>query len=232
MIRQTIFAVAESDAKPIHTGTLFEIKENRIREVSVDGYRLAMRSERVQNEEEFSFVVPGKTLSEVLKLLSDEDKNVTISDGSRNIIFGIENYSVLSRLLEGDFLDYNAAIPTSHATEISVQTRSFIDSVERVSLLITDRLKSPVRSIFDRNEIKLSCSTAIGKASDQFTAQLSGDSVEMGFNKRYLLDALRNTEGDEIKIQLNGPLSPMKVLPKNGDAFLFLVLPVRLKNEE
>lgn len=232
MIRQTIFAVAESDAKPIHTGTLFEIKENRIRLVSVDGYRLAMRSERVQCEEELSFVVPGKTLSEVLKLLSDEDKTVTIGVGSRHIIFGIENYSVLSRLLEGDFLDYNAAIPTSHASEISVQTRAFTDSVERVSLLITDRLKSPIRCIFDHNEIKLSCSTAMGKASDQFSAQISGDSVEMGFNNRYLLDALRNTEGDEVRIQLNGALSPMKVLPKNGDAFLFLVLPVRLKNEE
>ena len=107
----------------------------------------------------------------------------------------------------------------------------FIESVERVSLLITDRLKSPVRCIFSGNEIRVSCSTSIGRANDQIEAKITGNDVEMGFNNRYLLDALRNTEGDEVRIELNGPLSPMKILPKEGDSFLFLVLPVRLKNE-
>lgn len=88
-----------------------------------------------------------------------------------------------------------------------------------------------MRCIFEDGEVKISCATSIGKASDEFTAAIEGDSVEIGFNNRYLLDALRNTDGDEVKIQLNGALSPMKVLPKEGDSFLFLVLPVRLKNE-
>ncbi|HEX3039474.1 MAG TPA: DNA polymerase III subunit beta [Caproiciproducens sp.] len=231
MIRQTIFAVAESDAKPIHTGTLFELEKDKIRLVSVDGYRLAMREENARCDQELSFVVPGKTLGEVLKLLSDGDEELEILIGRRHIIFNIGNYRVISRLLEGEFLDYHAAIPASSSTEISVKTRSFIDSVERVSLLITDRLKSPLRCLFADNEIKVSCSTSIGRANDQFEAKISGNSVEMGFNNRYLLDALRNTEGDEVKIQLNGALSPMKVLPREGDSFLFLVLPVRLKNE-
>ena len=110
-------------------------------------------------------------------------------------------------------------------------TREFISSVERVSLLITDRLKSPLRCQFGDGEIHLSCSTAIGRASDQFEAAITGAPVEMGFNNRYLLDALRNSEGDEVKIQLNGPLSPMKVMPREGSDYLFLVLPVRLKTE-
>jgi DNA polymerase-3 subunit beta len=231
MIRQTIFAVAESDAKPIHTGTLFELEKDKIRLVSVDGYRLAMREEKAQCDQELSFVVPGKTLGEVLKLLSDGDEELEILIGRRHIIFNIGNYRVISRLLEGEFLDYRAAIPASSSTEILVKTRSFIDSVERVSLLITDRLKSPLRCLFADNEIKVSCSTSIGRANDQFEAKINGNNVEMGFNNRYLLDALRNTEGDEVKIQLNGALSPMKVLPREGDSFLFLVLPVRLKNE-
>lgn len=231
MIRQTIFAVAESDAKPIHTGTLFELGQNRIKLVSVDGYRLAMREEAAQCTEELNFVVPGKTLGEVLKLLKDDDSELEILIGRRHILFQIGSYCVISRLLEGEFLDYKAAIPASSTTEIIVPTRSFVDSVERVSLLITDRLKSPVRCQFDDNEIKVSCSTAIGRANDQIDAKISGTGVEMGFNNRYLLDALRNTEGDEVKIQLNGALSPMKILPREGDAFLFLVLPVRLKNE-
>jgi DNA polymerase-3 subunit beta len=231
MIRQTIFAVAESDAKPIHTGTLFELEKNRIRLVSVDGYRLAMREETAQCGEELSFVVPGKTLSEVLKLLGDGEEELEILIGRRHIIFRIGKYCVISRLLEGEFLDYKAAIPGSSSTEILVGTRSFIDSVERVSLLITDRLKSPLRCVFEDNEIKVSCSTSIGRANDQLDAKISGNSVEMGFNNRYLLDALRNSEGDEVKIQLNGALSPMKILPREGDSFLFLVLPVRLKSE-
>lgn len=176
-------------------------------------------------------MVPGKTLSEVLKLLKDDESELEILIGRRHIQFKIGSYCVISRLLEGEFLDYRAAIPTTSSTEIIVSTRSMIDSVERVSLLITDRLKSPLRCVFEDNQIKISCSTAIGRANDQLDASISGNSVEMGFNNRYLLDALRNSEGDEVKIQLNGPLSPMKILPREGDSFLFLVLPVRLKND-
>lgn len=232
MIKQTLFAVSDSDAKPIHTGTLFDLTENQIRLVSVDGYRLAMRTERTSNNQDINFVVPGKTLSEVLKLLpDDEEKNIKFSVGRKHIVFEIENYCVISRLLEGDFLDYNAAIPKTFNTEVEVQTRTFMESVERVSLLITDRLKSPLRCIFAENEIKLSCVTSIGKANDEFESAIHGNAVEIGFNNRYLLDALRNTDTDEIKVQLNGPLNPMRIVPKEGDSFLFLVLPVRLKSE-
>ena len=130
--------------------------------------------------------------------------------------------------MEGEFLDYRAAIPKTSATEVIVQTRAFIDSVERVSLLINDRRRIPVRCIFENNEVKVSCETEIGRANDQFSAEISGEGVEMGFNNRYLLDALRNSEDDEVKIQLNGPISPMTIIPREGDSFLFLVLPVRL----
>jgi DNA polymerase-3 subunit beta len=233
MIRQTLFAVAETDSKPIHTGTLFEMKNQQIRLVSVDGYRLAMRIEPLAAilEEDLRFVVPGKTLGEVLKLLPEEDTPATLTVGRRHIVFEIGGYHIISRLLEGEFLDYNAAIPAACKTEVRAGTRGFIDSVERVSLLITDRLKSPVRCIFADGEVKISCSTPIGRANDEFQAPIQGESVEIGFNNRYLLDALRNADSDEVRVQLNGPLSPMKILPREGDSYLFLVLPVRLKSE-
>ncbi|MCI9274382.1 MAG: DNA polymerase III subunit beta [Clostridiales bacterium] len=232
MIRQTLFAVADNDSKPIHTGTLFEMEEESLRLVSVDGYRLAMRTEHITGGEELHFVVPGKTLGEVLKLLPESSDSVSLSVGRRHIIFEIGSYRVISRLLDGEFLDYKAAIPQTSATEVRAQTRSFIDSVERVSLLITDRLKSPVRCIFEDGQVKISCATSIGKANDEFTAPMEGENVEIGFNNRYLLDALRNADSDEVKVQLGGALSPMKVLPREGDSFLFLVLPVRLKSNE
>lgn len=231
MIRQTLFAVAESDAKPIHQGSQFRIENGTLDVVSVDGYRLAKRSEPVEFSEDLSFVVPGKTLGEILKLLKDTDDKVELSAGRRHILFTIDNYTVISSLLEGEFLNYRAAIPQDSKTEVVVKTREVMESVERVSLLITDRLKSPVRCMFGENEIKLLCTTTMGRASDQISAEITGDGVEIGFNNRYLLDALRNTECDEVKIQLGGPLSPMKIVPKEGDSFLFLVLPVRLKNE-
>lgn len=233
MIHQTIFAVAESDAKPIHTGTLFEIGGGRIRLVSVDGYRLAMREETVNSDEEdLHFVVPGKALSEVFKLLPEDSEMCTIQVGNRHILFEAGKYTVIARLLEGEFLDYRSAIPKSHSSVITVDTGAFIDSVERVSLLITDRLKSPVRCLFENDAVHLSCYTPIGRASDQFPVKIEGNPVEMGFNNHFLLDALRNVDGDQMRVELNGALSPMKILPMEGNSFLFLVLPVRLKATE
>lgn len=232
MIHQTIFAVAETDAKPIHTGTLFELSDGKLRLVSVDGYRLALREEQVgYTGEELSFVVPGKTLQEVGKLLAEDDSPCSLQVGARHILFTIDRYTVISRLLEGEFLDYRAAIPQSSSTEVVLKTRDLMDSVERVSLLIADRLKSPVRCVFEEEGIRLSCFTSMGRASDHCPARLQGEELEMGFNNRYLLDALRNTEGDEVKLQISGALSPMRVVPMEGDSFLFLVLPVRLKSD-
>ena len=231
MIRQTLFAIAESDAKPIHQGSLFNLENGMMDVVSVDGYRLAVRREPVEFSDSLDFVVPGKTLSEILKLIKETDDPVEISAGRRHILFKLDNYTVISSLLEGEFLNYKAAIPPESQTEVVLKTREAIDSVERVSLLITDRLKSPVRCLFNENEIKLNCTTSMGRASDQIDVEMTGQSVEIGFNNRYLLEALRNTECDEVKVQLGGPLSPMKVVPKEGDSFLFLVLPVRLKSE-
>ena len=232
MIGQTLFAVSDNESRPIHTGSLFEVEGESLTVVSVDGYRLAVRREPVDFSEDLSFVVPGKTLSELLKLIKDSEEPVEISAGRRHILFKIDNYTVISSLLEGEFLNYKAAIPPESQTEVVLKTREAIDSVERVSLLITDRLKSPIRCLFDNNEVKLNCTTSMGRASDQLDVEMTGQSVEIGFNNRYLLEALRNTECDEVKVQLGGPLSPMKVVPKEGDSFLFLVLPVRLKTEQ
>ncbi|MEG1427302.1 MAG: DNA polymerase III subunit beta [Oscillospiraceae bacterium] len=229
MIRQTIFAVAENDSKPIHQGSLFVADNGTLEVISVDGYRLAIRREKIDSATNTSFVVPGKTLSEVLKITGDED--VEIFPGRRYIMFQIGRYTIVSGILEGEFLDYQSAIPKQHTSEVSVKTREFIESTERVSLLISDRLKSPIRCSFEDNEIRISCTTTMGRASDELSAIISGNNVEMGFNNRYLLDALRNSECDEVKIMLTGSLNPMVIMPKEGDSFLFLVLPVRLKSE-
>lgn len=231
MISQTLYAVADSDIKPVQKGSLFEIGDGIIKIISVDGYRLAIRNENLITDEKKSFIVPGKSLSEVIKLIKDDDSNAEIIVGDRHIIFKIDNYSIVSRLLEGEFMNYNSAIPDSYKTEVRVNTRKFISSLDRMSLLLSERIKSPVRCNIENGIVKLSCSTVLGQAYDEFETDMNGDSVEIGFNVKYMLDAMRNTETDEVRIQLNGPLSPMKIMPSEGDSFLFLVLPVRLKNE-
>lgn len=232
MIDQTLFAVSTNDSKPVHTGSLFQLEEGELRVVSVDGFRLALRREKVSAEGTAQFIIPGKTLSEMTKLLSDdEEQQAGLFLSRKHVVVEIGQYKVISRLLEGEFLDYRAAIPEGSSTTVTVDVRPFIESIERTSLLISDRLKSPLRIRFEEGQIKMSCSTAIGKAYDQLECGLDGDEVEIGFNNRYMLEALRATGCDQVKLLISGPLSPMKMVPLDGDSFLFLILPVRLKSE-
>lgn len=173
MIRQTIFAVADNNSNVVYTGIKFEIEKNQIKLIAVDGVRLAIRTEEIDYDgEELSFIVPGKTLSEVMKLIDEEEADVSLGVGKRHIVFEVNGYSIVSRLLEGEFLDYKSAVPASFATTVRVSTKTLMSSIDRTSLLITDRLKSPVRCIFDDNTIKISSITSLGTANDKISAQI------------------------------------------------------------
>lgn len=233
MISQTLYAVATSDSKPVHKGSLFDIRDRILSLVSVDGYRLAMRREKVTSGEDMEFIVPGKTLAEVSKLVKEEEDapDAELLLSRRHIIFKIGQYHVISRLLEGDFLDYRAAIPSGETSVAVVSVRELIESVERTSLLISDKLRSPLRVSFEKEQIQINCTTSIGRAYDSCGCSLTGNEVEMGFNNRYLLDALKAAGCDQVRLLLGGPLSPMRIVPMEDEDFLFLVLPVRLKAE-
>ncbi len=234
MIRKTIFSVALKDnSKPVHTGVKFEIEENHIRLIAVDGVRLAIRNEKTEyTGENLAFVVPAKTLSEVMKLMNDDEETVTLGVGKRHIIFEVAGYKIISRLLDGEFLNYKAAIPSTATTVVTVDTRTLIDSIDRTSLIITDKIKSPVKCIFENNMIKISSITSLGTANDRINASVEGDNCTIGFNNKYVLDALKVCDTDEIRIMLSGAVKPILIVPKQGDEFIFLILPVRLKNED
>ena len=214
MVEQTIFAVSTSETRPVHTGILFEIEDENLRLIAVDGYRLAIRNEKINNTGSMRFIIPAKTLNEILKLIGENDKTVQFHVAARHISFDVGNFLVISRLLEGDFLDYKSAIPDGAAVTV-----------------ITDRLKSPVRCTFEENKAFLRCTTAIGRASDVVDCSISGGGVEVGFNNKYFLDAMRAVDSDQVKIELGTPKTPIKILPMEGDSFLFLVVPVILKAE-
>lgn len=228
MIKQTYYAISDNQSKPIYTGSLFDLKDGFLKIVSVDGFRMAIRKEKIDNSMNFNFIVPGKTLSEVLKINCDDDSSVKIVVGKKHVIFKIDSYSIVSRLIEGKFLDYNGTIPNGAETSLRVKTREIASSVERMSLLTSEKLQSPVRFIVADEGIKLFCTTVVGKASDYINLPFEGNEVEIGFNNRYLLDAIKNTDTDELVFEFNGPLKPLKVLPVEGDSFIFLVVPMRL----
>ena len=233
MIRKTIFCAAVKDVRIVHTGVKYEIENNQIKMIAVDGVRLAVRTENVNYDgEPLSFVVPAKTLSEVLKLLDDEEENVDISVGQRHIIFNVNEYSIISRLLEGEFLNYKAALPSTYSTKAIVDTNEILDCVERISLIITDKIKSPVKAVFSEDKVEMSVVTNLGTANDTICSKTEGNNCTIGFNNKYLIDALRACDEDEIKILLSGPVSPILIEPVDSDKYIFLILPVRLKNED
>ena len=230
MIGQTIFAVSDNDSRPVCMGSLFEISEDKIRVVSVDGFRLAMRTEPIASTFSTSFIVPKKALEEILRLLDDdEEKRTEICATRRHIEFNINGCVIISRLIEGEFLDYNNAIPFNNRTEVTVSTRRMVEACERMGLLISDAIKSPVRCVFGNGTVGLYCRTAVGSASDKFSAEAPNETIEIGFNNRYLLDAFRSVSSDEVRLLIGTPVNPVVVLPPEGDHFLFLLLPVRLQ---
>lgn len=232
MIKQTIFAVSMDESKSVHRGVKFEISSGEIKLVAIDGFRLAMRTEFIDyNGEPFHFVAPSKTLSEVVKFIGEEDLFTEVSVGKKHILFEIGGYEIISRLLDGEFLNYMSAIPTARSTTVRVNTKKLIDCIERTSIIITEKIRSPIKFIFDEDQIKLSTMTAMGTASDRMEASIDGKRTEIGFNNRFMLDALRSCDTDEVLIHLNGPQSPAVIVPPEGTEFLYLILPIRIRNE-
>lgn len=234
MISQTLFAISDNESRPIHTGSLFEVGAEQVTIVSVDGFRLALRRERLlESEGEFSFVAPGSALSEVEKICHDSDETASVTMGAKHIIFQLGEVMLVSRRLEGEFLAWRKAIPRENPISVTVNTRALLQSIERVSLIISEKLKSPLRCVFGQNEIRLSTKTALGNANDCCTVNGSGDELEIGFNNRYMLDALKAAPAEEVRIELSTGVSPCVIMPiDEEERFLYMVLPVRLRTGE
>lgn len=236
MISQTLFAVSDNESRPIHTGSLFEVDSEGLTIVSVDGYRLALRHESIDKKEgaeTFSFVVPGAALSEVEKICSDVDEPASVTQGARHVMFKVGDTMLVSRRLEGEFLAYRQAIPRNNTIHVEGDTRALLSSIDRVSLIISDKLKSPLRCVFDSNLLKISTKTAIGDAYDECPLSGDGGGLEIGFNNKYLMDALKAAPADKVRLELTTGVSPCVILPTEGEEnFLYMVLPVRLRAGE
>ncbi len=228
MIRKTIYAVSENKSKPIYTGSLFELKNGYLSVVAIDGFRMGVRKEKIDSDSDNQFVIPKKTQNEILKLPAADEESVEIIIAQRHALFKAGGYYVITRLLEGEFLDYNATVPLKYKTELVINTNIITSSVDRISLLSNEKLPSPIVCSFGDDRITFSCKTTMGRANDSISTVISGEDVQIGFNNKYLLDALRNCDCDEIRLELSGPVSPMIIRPSKSDDFLHLIVPMRI----
>ena len=233
LIGGTIFAVSENQGRPIHTGVKFEVREESVSAIAVDGFRLARRSFHTEEPtgRDLNFVVPAAGLKEVEKILSDCDDAVAFTLGSKHILFQIGTATLVCRLLEGEFLDWRKVVPTNCPIKLIANVSDLASSVERVGLIVSEKYKSPVRCIFSNQVLNMRTATTIGAAEDRCSIAGDGKELEIGFNVRYLADALRVVPSEEVTLELTNGLSPIVLTPVDDKVdFAYMILPVRIKN--
>ena len=231
LIGGTIFAVSENQGRPIHTGVKFEVEDGYVSAIAVDGFRLARRSYQTEAAagRNMEFVVPAPALKEVEKILQDSDQEVSFTLGRKHILFEIGDATLVCRLLEGEFLKWRKVVPTNCPIQLTAHVCDLASSIERVGLIVSEKYKSPVRCVFGSNVLHLRTNTTIGAAEDQCSIAGDGKDLEIGFNVRYLADALRAIPDEEVVIELTNGLSPIVLTPadKKYD-YSYMVLPVRI----
>lgn len=234
MINQTIYAVSLNDIKPVLTGEHFQIQNGQFDLSAIDGKRLAIRHETISYQDNQSFVVPSKTLDEVSRLLKEDAKeDCQIINTSRHIVFKIGKYTIISRLLEGNFPNCRSSVPKDFKTKVTVKTKELIECLERCSLLINEKNRAPIKLNFKDNILKIVCETPLGNIDEQLSlSNMIGDGLLIGLNNRFLLDALKATESDQVQILMNSPVHPMVIIPTQGDSFTFLLMPIQLKENK
>ena len=231
MIGGTIFSVSENQARPIHTGCLMEVRDDGITMVAVDSFRLARRTWHSETPigREMKFVVPATGLREVEKILSETDEPVVFTLGDKHILFEIGDATLVCRILEGEFIDWRRVVPTDNSIILTANVSELMSSIERVSLIVSEKIKSPVRCLFTENLADFKTVNTIGSAHDTCSISGNGKELEIGFNCRYLLDALRAVPSTEVTLELKNGLSPIVFTPVDDKKdFAYMVLPVRL----
>ena len=231
LIGGTIFSVSENQGRPIHTGVKFEVENDTVSAIAVDGFRLARRTYHTEEPtgRTQAFVVPAQGLKEVEKILQDEDEDVIFTLGGKHILFRMGCATLICRLLEGDFLDWRRVVPTGCPVQLVANVAELTSSLERVGLIVSEKYKSPVRCLFSNQVLQLKTNTTIGVAEDRCSFAGDGKELEIGFNVRYLCDALRAVPSEEVTLELTNGLSPIVMTPVDDKHdYAYMVLPVRI----
>ncbi|MBU5487462.1 DNA polymerase III subunit beta [Clostridium sp. MSJ-8] len=228
MIKGTVFAIAQDETRPILQGILFEVKDRKLNLVALDGYRLALKSEYIDSDLETEIVIPGKTLNDVSRILDDSDTNVQITFSENHILFDLGETKIISRLLEGNFVNYKSLLPKEHKILVTVDKLNLQNALERASLMAKEGNSYLIKLAITPDKLLITSNSQLGKAKEEVPVELQGDNIEIAFNSRYLLDVLKNVEDEKVVLQMTSSVSPCVIKAEQSDLYEYLVLPVRL----
>ena len=231
MIKQTVFAISQDQTKPILMGELLEIGNGNISLVAIDGYRLAVRASELSGvEEDVKVIIPGKTLHDVNGLLASEGDFIKIGFDEKNAIFILDETKIVTRLLDGEFIDYNKLCPREYNSKIKLKTRDLLNSIERASLLSQSELNNLIKLSIRDSVMAITSNNEKGNVYEEVALSLEGDYLDIAFNSRYLLEGLKNIDSEEIFIEFTTNINPCIIRPADDVKYTYLLLPVRISS--
>lgn len=229
VIRQTVFSISDNESNRIMTGELFEIRKNDLRVISLDGHRISIRKITLKEEyEERKVIIPGKTLNEISKILSGETSSlVNIYFTDKHALFEFDDTIVVTRLIEGEYYRIDQMLSSDYETRVKINKQDLLDCIERASLLIRETDKRPIILRIKDNNFELSINTAIGSMNEDIDIEMEGKEIVIGFNPKYLMDALRVIDDETVDIYLINPKAPCFIRDKD-QTYIYLILPVNI----
>ncbi|WMJ80072.1 DNA polymerase III subunit beta [Clostridium sp. MB40-C1] len=230
MIKGTIFAIAQDETRPILTGVLFEVTDEKLNLVALDGYRLALRSNNIDNDNTINAVIPGKTLNEVAKILSEDEESVKITFTPNHILFNLGQTKIISRLLEGEFIRYTAILPEEFNSQVIAKKAELLNCIERASLMAKEGNTNLIKFDIKEDNLIITSNSQLGTVVEEMNIILQGEELQIAFNSKYLIDVLKIIDDEEIVLEFSSSVSPCIIKNKENSKYIYLVLPVRLLN--
>ncbi|MBP7176364.1 MAG: DNA polymerase III subunit beta [Thermoclostridium sp.] len=228
LIRKTIYAISSDENRKILTGCLLEAVNGDFNVVSLDGFRLAVAKTITKEDVNFKAVIPGKNLNDIHKILEQSDEPVKITLSKNQALFEMKNCRIISKLLDGEYMNYRNFIPEQFETVITANVKSLTESIERASLITNDDKRYPVRFVIDDDKMMITSSADIGISKEEIEIETNGENMKIGFNPKYLLDSLKVIEDEKTTISFSSSIGPSVIKPLQGDKYIFMVLPVRM----
>lgn len=230
MIKKTVFSASIDESKGIIVGALIEMEENSLNMVALDGFRMAVARENIHNGEEKKLIIAAKILNEINKIISETDDgdHIELILDHKKAVFLLDGTKIVLRLLDGEFIKYREITPKEFKTEVILNKSDFLESVERASLLAKEGKNNLIKLTIKGNTLIITSRSEEGNVKEEVFMTKAGEDLEIGFNSKYLIEALKVINHEEIKLELNSSVSPCLVKPIEGNSFEYLILPVRL----
>lgn len=230
MIRQTIFSVSVDDTKPILNGICLRFSEdNKLTMVAMDGFRFAMRTEKITGcNGERSVVLPTRAMQEISNILSQDEEPITLVFSSTHIKIDFGYTKIISRLLDGKYINYDNILPTNFATRVLIKKGELQNSVERASLMVREEKTNTIKMAFTSDTLSVTANSEKGNINDEIEIQLIGKELEVAFNAKYIIDITKVLDDEDVYMNMNNAVTPCIIVPTEGEKFYYMILPVRL----